>query len=132
FRGEWPRTLLTMLGVALGVAVFVSIRLAHRSALTSFAATVDAVAGRSDLEITGCGEGFDERLYSRIRQLPGVRAAAPTIEVWTLAEARSPGTPAHGGTSAGPGASRTAEAHPSARLLMLGVDLLAEGPFARG
>ena len=62
FRNEWPRTLLTIAGVALGVAVFVSIRLAHRSALASFTATVDAVAGRADLEVQGSGEGFDERL----------------------------------------------------------------------
>jgi len=32
---EGGRTLLTVLGVALGVAVFVSIRLANRSALAS-------------------------------------------------------------------------------------------------
>ena len=41
---EGGRTLLTVLGVALGVAVFVAIRLANHSALASFSDTVETTA----------------------------------------------------------------------------------------
>src|SRR5205809_6307784 len=84
---EKGRTFLTLLGVALGVAVFVAIRLANHSALASFRDTVDAVAGRANLQISASGSGFDERLFPRIRATRGVRAAAPVIQV--LAPVRS-------------------------------------------
>ena len=88
--GERRRTLVTVLGVGLGVAVFVAIRLANTSALASFGDTVDAVAGRANLRISAGSEGVDERLYLEARRVPGVLAAAPVIEV--PAPAR-PGTP---------------------------------------
>ena len=59
---ERARSLLTVVGVALGVAVFVAVRLASHSALASFSDTVDAVAGRSNLQVAGSTEGFDERV----------------------------------------------------------------------
>jgi putative ABC transport system permease protein len=121
--GEWPRTLLTVAGVALGVAVFVSIRLANHSALASFSHTVDAVAGRANLQITGSTEGLDERVFSAVRATPGVVAAAPIVEVVTLARRGGP-PPVR--------AVGVAEHGPyDETLMVLGVDLLAEGPFAR-
>src|SRR5205807_1584156 len=89
-REPW-RTALTVLGVALGVGVFVSVRLASTSALGSFEETVDAVAGRANLTLTASGEGLDERVYVVARRVPGVQAAAPVIEV--NAPARSGGAP---------------------------------------
>src|ERR1051326_8518259 len=78
---EPGRTLLTLAGVALGVAVFLAIRLANASALASFNATVDAVAGRANLQVAGNTGGFDERLFLRVRRIPGVQAAAPVVQV---------------------------------------------------
>ena len=72
-REEPGRTLLTLFGVALGVAVFLAIRLANASALASFSATVDAVAGRANLQVSGGSGGFDERLFLRVRRLPGIK-----------------------------------------------------------
>lgn len=113
---EGWRSALTLLGVALGVSVFVSIRLASHSALASFSDTVDSVAGRANLQVTGSTEGFDERLFPELRALPGVSAAAPVME--RHARVR-PGPRA----VAGEGAWET--------LLVLGVDLFHEAPFAR-
>jgi len=121
--GEWPRTLLTVLGVALGVGVFVSVRLAQHSALASFSDSVDAVAGRANLEVTGSGEGFDERAFPALRAVPGVRAAAPVVQVDALAAAGGPGGPA---AFAAGESGRWREA-----LLVLGLDPLLEGPFTR-
>src|SRR5438093_10836529 len=84
-REEPGRTLLTLFGVALGVAVFLAIRLANASALASFSATVDAVAGRANLQVAGGSGGFDERLLDRIRNVPGIQAAAPVVQVATPA-----------------------------------------------
>ena len=123
---ERGRAALTVLGVGLGVSVFVAIRLASGSALASFGETVDAVSGRANLEVAAVADGFDERLYARIRREPGVRAAAPIVEVSALAM---------------PGASRpraaTRDVAPGERagfnesVLVLGVDPFAEPPFAR-
>lgn len=121
--GEWPRTLLTVAGVALGVAVFVSIRIANHSALASFAGTVDAVAGRANLQVVSGTEGFDELAWVAAFETPGVIAAAPIIEVAALAR---PGPPppvvAVGAGSHGPY---------DETVLVLGVDVLSERPFAR-
>ena len=70
------RSALTILGVAIGVAVFISIRLANTSAMASFSDTIDAIAGASNLQVVGDSEGLDERIFSRIRGVQGVLALA--------------------------------------------------------
>ena len=82
---ERGRTLLTTRGVALGVAVFVSIRLANHSAMSSFADTVDAVTGRANLTVASASDGFADSLYARLALHPGVEAAAPIVQVSALA-----------------------------------------------
>ena len=49
---EKTRTLLTVAGIAVGVAVVVAIQLANQSALRAFRESVDAVAGRANKSIT--------------------------------------------------------------------------------
>lgn len=107
-REEPGRTALTLFGVALGVAVFLAIRLANASALASFSATVDAVAGRANLQVAGGSGGFDERLFRLFRRVPGVQAAAPVVQI----AAPAPGL---GGET----------------LMVLGVDLFSEAGFGR-
>ncbi|MBI4552516.1 MAG: ABC transporter permease [Candidatus Latescibacteria bacterium] len=120
---ERGRTLLTVLGVALGVAVFVSIRLANHSALASFADTVDAVAGKANLQVVSDSEGFDERIYPKVRAVPGVQAAAPVVQTYALA---APGKPD------GKSLYTSGDRGPyNETLLVLGVDLFSEAPFAR-
>lgn len=111
--GEGRKTLLTLLGVALGVAVFVSIRLANHSAMASFSATVDNVAGRANLQVVSDTEGFPESLLSRVAAYPGVRAAAPVIE--EILAAQKPGT-------------RVGKP-PVHSVLVLGIDPTASKPF---
>src|SRR5439155_26183457 len=78
---EPGRTLLTLSGVALGVAVYLAIRLANASALASFSATVDAVAGRANLQVVGGSGGFDGHLFLRVRRVTGVQAVAPVVQI---------------------------------------------------
>jgi putative ABC transport system permease protein len=78
---EYPgRSLLGLLGIALGTAVYLSISLAAASALRSFQSGVTAVAGRAEWRLQSPGAPLDESLYAAVRRLPEVKAAAPVVE----------------------------------------------------
>ena len=59
---EKTRTALTILGIAVGVAVVVAIQLANQSALRAFRESVDAIAGRANYQIVGDAGPLDERV----------------------------------------------------------------------
>jgi len=63
------RSALTVLSVALGVAVIIAIQLAGEAATGSFRASMEALAGRTDLEIRANG-GVDEQWMGRLASLP--------------------------------------------------------------
>lgn len=110
-RHPWL-TALSLLGIALGVAVVVSIDLASGSALRAFERSTDAVAGRATHQLLGGSTGVPEAVYQALRVRPGAPVAAPVVE---------------GYVQAAVGDKRT--------LTVLGVDPFAEGPFrdyARG
>src|SRR5207247_5038652 len=71
---------LAILGIALGVAVAVSIDLANGSALRAFALATEAVRGRATHQILGGPSGLPDDLYRRLRLELGVRHAAPIVE----------------------------------------------------
>lgn len=68
---------LNIASIALGVAVFLAIQTANRSATAGFRAGIDLVAGRANLEVRGA---IDETLFPKISALAGVRAATPLVE----------------------------------------------------
>ena len=74
------RTLLSMIGIALGVAVFVSVQIAIHTAIESFNASVDHVSGKANLQVTSFGRGFPEEVYLKVKKVPGVKAATPVIQ----------------------------------------------------
>jgi putative ABC transport system permease protein len=78
--GEPGRTLVALLGVALGIAVFLSIRLANGSVLAAFSATVDAVSGKAQLQATGGPKGLPDAAYGAARATEGVLAVAPIVQ----------------------------------------------------
>ena len=59
------RTMLTLLGVAFGIALYVAIAIINRSTLASFRESVDAVAGKATLIVSAGDAGFDERQARR-------------------------------------------------------------------
>jgi ABC-type lipoprotein release transport system permease subunit len=78
---EYPgRTLLGILGIALGTAVYLSISLAAASSLKSFQAGVTAVAGKAQWRLKSPGSPLNESLFARVRRLPEVKAGAPVVE----------------------------------------------------
>jgi putative ABC transport system permease protein len=94
---------MTVLGIALGVAVFVAIRTANVDVLRSFEDAVLTVAGRATLQVSGGDMGLDERVIVMLRRQPGVLAASPVLQQSTR-------------VTAGP--------HRGRPLVILGLDLL--------
>lgn len=105
FHEHRLRTTLTILGIALGVAVLVAVVLINRSIMASFEGTVEDLSGKVDLEVTGSGTGFDEELLYDVKEVPGVFKATPVIR--ETAVLRQPGAEGE-------------------HLLILGVDFLGE------
>ena len=84
---SWPytkkhlvRSLLTTLGIILGVAVFVGMHTAGRGVLIAFRQTVGKIAGSTQLQVTAGDAGFAEEILERVQSVPEVRAASPVVE----------------------------------------------------
>lgn len=100
---------LLVLGIALGVAVIVSIDLANASAERGFELSTTAITGRATHAIVAGDQGVDEAVYVALRTDPDWRrriAMAPIVRV-LVSSPRLEGIP----------------------LTLLGVDPFAEAPF---
>jgi putative ABC transport system permease protein len=73
--------LLSVLGIALGVALGYGVHLVNRAAVGDLAAAVRAVAGEADLQVRGGRSGFPEELYAQVARLPQVAVASPVLEL---------------------------------------------------
>ena len=80
-RQPW-RALAVVLGIALGAAVFTSVRIAVDASLDSFSRSMDAFAGRADRVVTQPGGRVPEDLVARLQAIPGV-AVAPVMTTYT-------------------------------------------------
>ena len=80
-------TALSLLAIALGVALGLAVQLIHGAALDEFGRGMRLVAGEADLQLVGPREGFDEAVFVALARHPAVAAASPIVEV----EARLPG-----------------------------------------
>jgi putative ABC transport system permease protein len=79
-RHQKARTIMAMLGIVLGVAAMTSIDIVNRSVLRSFEDSINRVAGRAVLQITGADSGYPEDMLDRVQKVPGVEYAVPVIE----------------------------------------------------
>jgi putative ABC transport system permease protein len=80
FRKHVLRTMLTLAGIVLGVAVFVGMHVANQSVLFAFNQTVDRIAGKTELQVTAGETGFSEEVLERVQSAETVRVAVPVIE----------------------------------------------------
>jgi len=83
----WPyvrkhrlRTILTTIGIVLGVAVFVGMHTANQSVLFAFYKTIDRIAGKAELQITAGEGGFPEGVLEQVQAMAEVKVAVPVIE----------------------------------------------------
>jgi putative ABC transport system permease protein len=104
-RHPWQAA-LAVLGIALGVAVVVSIDLASASARRAFGLATEGVTGRATHHVVGGPTGLDERVMTRLAREVGVEPMAPAVEGWVGVENA-----------------------PERALQLLGVDPFSEAPF---
>ena len=98
--------LLNILSVALGVAVYLAIQIANQSANKAFAASIDVVAGKATLQISGPVRGLPETLFPIVARHPGISAATPLVRGFV-----------------------TLPDMPGEYLQILGIDIFTNGPF---
>ncbi len=74
------RMVITIAGVAIGVAVFLSIQLANKQTLRSFEESVNLVLGQADAVIHAEGMAFDEKFFGKLLRIRKWVKAYPVIE----------------------------------------------------
>lgn len=104
-RHPW-QALLSVVGIAIGVAVVVSIDIANQSAFKAFEESMDRVAGRATHYVDGGASGIPETVYPILRKEMGIRNCAPVVDGFVKVEVDPPRT-----------------------FTLLGVDSFAERPF---
>ena len=80
-------TALSLVAIALGVALGLAVQLIHGAALDEFARGLRLVAGEADLQVLGPRGGFDDGIYVALAQRPEIAEASPVLEI----DARLPG-----------------------------------------
>jgi putative ABC transport system permease protein len=100
------RSVLTVLGVGVGVATMVGVTAINTSVMAAFRSTVDTIAGKADLTVAASQAGFDDALVDRVKAVPGVLHASGAV------------------TAIAP-----VDGSPGETLMVLGVDLLDDGFF---
>jgi len=75
------RISVTVLAIALGVALGTSVFLVNATALSEFGLATRRLVGDADLIVRGPHEGFPEALYTRLARDPAVAAASPVLEI---------------------------------------------------
>src|SRR5260370_11612367 len=80
------RTALTILGIALGVALFVAIGAINDSTLQFFRDNVGSITGKATFTVFGGEAGFPEEKGDVGKKVAGVKSAVPMIEYrWRFA-----------------------------------------------
>jgi len=81
--GEPVRTALTVIGIALGVAVVLAIDLAGDAAAGSFRSSMETLSGDNNLEIKAAG-GIPESIVGVVSTLPYALRISPRIEDFAI------------------------------------------------
>jgi putative ABC transport system permease protein len=75
------RSVLSAVGIALGVGLGYGVYLVNRAAVEDLAAAVRSLSGEADLQVRGSRGGFPEALYPRVAKLAGVAWVSPALEL---------------------------------------------------
>jgi putative ABC transport system permease protein len=84
-HGEWRahplRALMAISAIALGIALAFAIHLINAAAFNEFSAAVNSIAGQADLQLRSAQPVFDEDVYPRLLNHPGIALASPVLEL---------------------------------------------------
>jgi putative ABC transport system permease protein len=86
-REQPVRLLVTVIAIALGVALGASVYLVNSAALNEFGLATKKLVGEADIIVRGPQNGFAESLYTTFARDPEVSVASPVLEL----EAALPG-----------------------------------------
>ena len=76
------RVLLVLLGIAMGTAVFTSVRLAINASLDAFVQSMDTIAGKAEWTVVRPGGRVPDRLLRDLLSNPAVAAASPLLTAY--------------------------------------------------
>ena len=85
FRRHPSRTLAVLLGIALGAAVFTSVRLSIDASVGAFGRSMDRIAGRADWTAFRPGGRIPERWVAALLRHPSVESASPLLKTYVRA-----------------------------------------------
>ena len=74
------RSLLTTLGVAFGIALYVAIAIINHSTKNSLKESIESIAGKAKLSVSAGPSGFDESKLENIKKTTGVANAVAMVE----------------------------------------------------
>jgi putative ABC transport system permease protein len=88
-REQPGRLIVTLLAIALGVALGAAVFLVNGAALNEFGLATKRLVGESDVIVRGPREGFAEQLFAALARNPAVSAASPVLELDAALPGRS-------------------------------------------
>ncbi len=80
-REQPARLLVTVLAIALGVALGAAVYLVNNAALNEFGLATKRLVGEADVVVRGPREGFPEQLFALLARDTAVRVASPVLEL---------------------------------------------------
>src|SRR6267154_6223141 len=80
-RESPARLLVTVLAIALGVALGAAVYLVNTAALNEFGLATKRLVGEADIVVRGPREGFAESLYPALAKDPAASVASPVLEL---------------------------------------------------
>ncbi len=86
-REQPARLFVTVIAIALGVALACSVFLVNSAALAEFSQAAKRLVGQADVVVRGPQEGFPETLFVKLARDPRIALASPVLEI----EAAIPG-----------------------------------------
>ncbi|HEX8031289.1 MAG TPA: FtsX-like permease family protein [Vicinamibacterales bacterium] len=111
---EKIRTVTTVLGVSLGIAVVIAIQLTNESSVRGFSTALETISGKTAVEIIGAGSGVDESMLPALGWLREFGVISPVIE---------------GSAALVVGDAKTLSRRQMEAVKILGVDILRDQPF---
>jgi putative ABC transport system permease protein len=73
---------IVLTGIALGAAVFTSVRLSVNASVMAFTQSMDLFAGKADKVLIRPGGRVPEHILNRLLALPGVKSASPLLSAY--------------------------------------------------
>ena len=77
---EKLRSLVTILGIAIGISAIVGVRLSNDSSLRGFKKALDTISGKTSLELISPGVGLDENRLLELDWLENYGELSPIID----------------------------------------------------